>query len=198
MSKSILSGPAKLSPKDIFISSLDVPTEGLGVYPKLGNTSSLSVYRRQALLTARADARDEDDERPLDVGGPASPPPQPSATQHTNSCTYSTSAMKRVEMYHLKPLSFRSVVQLGRWRGLWRGGSGLRLIVLGRRARLLSPRRPLAALPRAGSPLARAASADPPPDQPTSTTTSTAATPPASDLKSIERMVNGLDVETQD
>ncbi|CAH0595111.1 unnamed protein product [Chrysodeixis includens] len=48
---------------------------------------------------------------------------------------------------------------------------------------------------RAGSPVARAASADPPPDAPSSTTP---ATPPASDLKSIERMVNGLDVETQD
>ncbi|XP_059051382.1 T-box transcription factor TBX3-like isoform X7 [Achroia grisella] len=51
------------------------------------------------------------------------------------------------------------------------------------------------ARPRAGSPPTRAASADPPPDAPTSTTSST---PPASDLKSIERMVNGLDVETQD
>lgn len=48
---------------------------------------------------------------------------------------------------------------------------------------------------RAGSPPVRAASADPPPDAPSSTTP---ATPPASDLKSIERMVNGLDVETQD
>ncbi|CAB3222149.1 unnamed protein product [Arctia plantaginis] len=47
---------------------------------------------------------------------------------------------------------------------------------------------------RAGSPPTRAASADPPPE-PSSTTP---ATPPASDLKSIERMVNGLDVETQD
>ncbi|XP_045523301.1 T-box transcription factor TBX3-like isoform X7 [Pieris napi] len=52
------------------------------------------------------------------------------------------------------------------------------------------------ARPRVGSPPARAASADPPPDAPTSTTTPN--TPPASDLKSIERMVNGLDVETQD
>ncbi|XP_035448520.1 T-box transcription factor TBX3 isoform X3 [Spodoptera frugiperda] len=51
------------------------------------------------------------------------------------------------------------------------------------------------ARPRPGSPPARAASADPPPDAPSSTTP---ATPPASDLKSIERMVNGLDVETQD
>lgn len=50
------------------------------------------------------------------------------------------------------------------------------------------------ARPRPGSPPTRAASADPPPDAPTSTST----TPPASDLKSIERMVNGLDVETQD
>lgn len=48
---------------------------------------------------------------------------------------------------------------------------------------------------RVGSPPARAASADPPPDPPTSA--ATAPTPP-SDLKSIERMVNGLDVETQD
>ncbi|XP_047033119.1 optomotor-blind protein isoform X2 [Helicoverpa armigera] len=48
---------------------------------------------------------------------------------------------------------------------------------------------------RPGSPAARAASAEPPPEPPSSTTP---ATPPASDLKSIERMVNGLDVDTQD
>ncbi|XP_032526388.1 optomotor-blind protein isoform X3 [Danaus plexippus] len=45
------------------------------------------------------------------------------------------------------------------------------------------------------SPPTRAASADPPADAPSSTTS---ATPPSSDLKSIERMVNGLDVEPQD
>jgi hypothetical protein len=53
---------------------------------QLTNRRSLSVYRRQALLTARADAREDDDERPLDVGGPGSPPPAAAALH--SSCEY--------------------------------------------------------------------------------------------------------------
>ncbi|XP_014363031.2 optomotor-blind protein isoform X3 [Papilio machaon] len=248
---------------------------------------NLSVYRRQALLTARADARDEDDERPLDVGGPASPPPQPSATQHTNSSWFSSGGggdsgaeeagsdsscsggarassppagpsrpspapdvslgppvqppllpylyppslypppffpphqMPPGLLFNLHPLLQQyslppppappapapapSLGKAHRFAPYALPGLGSAFEQVAPRARSLSssPARVGAgagagARAGAGSPLARAASADPPPDQPTSTTTSTAATPPASDLKSIERMVNGLDVETQD
>ncbi|XP_013167741.1 PREDICTED: optomotor-blind protein-like isoform X3 [Papilio xuthus] len=246
---------------------------------------NLSVYRRQALLTARADARDEDDERPLDVGGPASPPPQTSATQHTNSSWFSSGGggdsgaeeagsdsscsggarassppagpsrpspapdvslgppvqppllpylyppslypppffpphqMPPGLLFNLHPLLQQyslppppappapapSLGKAHRFAPYALPGLGSAFEQVAPRARSLSssPARGGAgagagARAGAGSPLARAASADPPPDPPTSTTTSTAAAPPPSDLKSIERMVNGLDVETQD
>ncbi|XP_068623445.1 optomotor-blind protein-like isoform X5 [Battus philenor] len=237
---------------------------------------NLSVYRRQALLTARPDAREDDDERPLDVGGPSSPPPPPS-TQHTSSSWFSSGGggdsgaeeagsdsscsggarasspaagpsrpspapdvslgppvqppllpylyppslypppffpphqMPPGLLFNLHPLLQQyslppppappapapapSLSKTHRFAPYALPGLGSAFEQVAPRARSLSSS---PARPRPGSPLARAASADPPPDAPTSTTTSTAATPPASDLKSIERMVNGLDVETQD
>ncbi|XP_028172192.1 optomotor-blind protein-like isoform X9 [Ostrinia furnacalis] len=251
---------------------------GAGKREKNHNTSSLSVYRRQALLTARSDARDEDDERPLDVGGPSSPPPPPATTQHSTSSWFSSSGgggggadsgpeevieagsdsscsggprassppagpsrpspapdvslgppvqppllpylyppslypppffpphqMPPGLLFNLHPLLQQYSLPpppappapappLGkghRFAPYALPGLGSAFEQVAPRARSLSssPAR------RPGSPPARAASADPPPDAPTSTTSST---PPASDLKSIERMVNGLDVETQD
>ncbi|KAL0867860.1 hypothetical protein ABMA27_008552 [Loxostege sticticalis] len=242
---------------------------------------NLSVYRRQALLTARSDARDEDDERPLDVGGPSSPPPPPTTTQHSTSSWFSSSGgggggndsgpeeaieagsdsscsggarassppagpsrpspapdvslgppvqppllpylyppslypppffpphqMPPGLLFNLHPLLQHyslppppappapavapSLSKAHRFAPYALPGLGSAFEQVAPRARSLSSS---PARPRAGSPPARAASADPPPDAPTSTTSST---PPASDLKSIERMVNGLDVETQD
>ncbi|XP_026333765.1 optomotor-blind protein isoform X3 [Hyposmocoma kahamanoa] len=256
------------------------------------NTSSLSVYRRQALLTARADARDDDDERPLDVGGPSSPPPPP-PQQHSTTSWFSTSSgggsgggggggvdsgneegieagsdsscsgsarpasppagpsrpspapdvslgppvqppllpylyppslypppffpphqMPPGLLFNLHPLLQQyslppppglpaphapapvpSLAKMHRFAPYALPGLGSAFEQVAPRARSLSSS---PARPRPGSPPARAASADPPPDAPSSTTTGSAATPPASDLKSIERMVNGLDVETQD
>ncbi|XP_052738895.1 optomotor-blind protein isoform X5 [Bicyclus anynana] len=235
---------------------------------------NLSVYRRQALLTARSDAREDDDERPLDVGGPSSPPPP--ATQHTSSSWFSSSGggadsgpeeagsdsscsgparapsppagpsrpspapdvslgppvqppllpylyppslypppffpphqMPPGLLFNLHPLlqqyslppplapptptSAPSLSKTHRFAPYALPGLGSAFEQVAPRARSLSSS---PARPRVGSPPTRAASADPPPDAPTSTTS--AATPPASDLKSIERMVNGLDVETQD
>ncbi|XP_050353341.1 T-box transcription factor TBX3-like isoform X3 [Nymphalis io] len=235
---------------------------------------NLSVYRRQALLTARSDTREDDDERPLDVGGPSSPPPPP--PQHTTSSWFSSSGggadsgadeagsdsscsggaraqsppagpsrpspapdvslgppvqppllpylyppslypppffpphqMPPGLLFNLHPLLQQyslppppappapapapSLSKTHRFAPYALPGLGSAFEQVAPRARSLSSS---PARPRAGSPLARAASADPPPDAPTSTTS--AATPPASDLKSIERMVNGLDVETQD
>ncbi|XP_069357008.1 optomotor-blind protein-like isoform X6 [Maniola hyperantus] len=235
---------------------------------------NLSVYRRQALLTARSDAREDDDERPLDVGGPSSPPPP--ATQHTSSSWFSSSGggadsgadeagsdsscsgptrppsppagpsrpspapdvslgppvqppllpylyppslypppffphhqMPPGLLFNLHPLLQQyslpppiappapapapSLSKTHRFAPYALPGLGSAFEQVAPRARSLSSS---PARPRVGSPPTRAASADTPPDAPTSTTT--AATPPASDLKSIERMVNGLDVETQD
>ncbi|XP_026490743.1 T-box transcription factor TBX3 isoform X3 [Vanessa tameamea] len=235
---------------------------------------NLSVYRRQALLTARSDTREDDDERPLDVGGPSSPPPPP--PQHTTSSWFSSSGggadsgadeagsdsscsggaraqsppagpsrpspapdvslgppvqppllpylyppslypppffpphqMPPGLLFNLHPLLQQyslppppappapapapSLSKTHRFAPYALPGLGSAFEQVAPRARSLSSS---PARPRAGSPPARAASADPPPDAPTSTTS--AATPPASDLKSIERMVNGLDVETQD
>ncbi|XP_037872539.1 optomotor-blind protein isoform X6 [Bombyx mori] len=235
---------------------------------------NLSVYRRQALLTARSDTRDEDDERPLDVGGPASPPPT-SSTQHNTSSWFSSSGggggdsgpeeaieagsdsscsggarassppagpsrpspapdvslgppvqppllpylyppslypppffpphqMTPGLLFNLHPLlqqyslppppvpptaTAPSLTKAHRFAPYALPGLGSAFEQVAPRARSLS------SSPARRSPPARAASADPPPDAPTSTTP---ATPPASDLKSIERMVNGLDVETQD
>ncbi|KPI98842.1 hypothetical protein RR46_10160 [Papilio xuthus] len=141
----------------------------------------------QALLTARADARDEDDERPLDVGGPASPPPQTSATQHTNSSWFSSGG--------------------GGDSGAEEAGSdsscsgGARASSPPAGPSRPSPAPDVSLGPPVQPPLLPylyPPSLYPPPFFPTSTTTSTAAAPPPSDLKSIERMVNGLDVETQD
>ncbi|XP_053617283.1 T-box transcription factor TBX3 isoform X4 [Plodia interpunctella] len=236
---------------------------------------NLSVYRRQALLTARSD-RDEDDERPLDVGGPSSPPPS-STTQHNTSSWFSSSGagadsgpeegieansdsscsggpratsppagpsrpspapdvslgppvqppllpylyppslypppffpphqMPPGLLFNLHPLLQQyslppppappapavapSLSKTHRFAPYALPGLGSAFEQVAPRARSLSSS---PARPRNGSPPARAASADPPPDAPTSTS----STPPASDLKSIERMVNGLDVETQD
>ncbi|XP_039752759.1 optomotor-blind protein-like isoform X4 [Pararge aegeria] len=235
---------------------------------------NLSVYRRQALLTARSDAREDDDERPLDVGGPSSPPPP--ATQHTSSSWFSSSGggadsgpdeagsdsscsgparapsppagpsrpspapdvslgppvqppllpylyppslypppffpphqMPPGLLFNLHPLLQQyslppplappapapapSLSKTHRFAPYALPGLGSAFEQVAPRARSLSSS---PARPRVGSPPTRAASADPPPDAPTSTTS--AATPPASDLKSIERMVNGLDVETQE
>ncbi|XP_052738897.1 T-box transcription factor TBX3 isoform X9 [Bicyclus anynana] len=230
--------------------------------------------KKQALLTARSDAREDDDERPLDVGGPSSPPPP--ATQHTSSSWFSSSGggadsgpeeagsdsscsgparapsppagpsrpspapdvslgppvqppllpylyppslypppffpphqMPPGLLFNLHPLlqqyslppplapptptSAPSLSKTHRFAPYALPGLGSAFEQVAPRARSLSSS---PARPRVGSPPTRAASADPPPDAPTSTTS--AATPPASDLKSIERMVNGLDVETQD
>ncbi|XP_045490614.1 T-box transcription factor TBX3 isoform X7 [Pieris rapae] len=234
---------------------------------------NLSVYRRQALLTARSDARDDDDERPLDVGGPSSPPPPAPTTQHSTSSWFTSSGgggdsgpeeagsdsscsggpraqspppgpsrpspapdvslgppiqppllpylyppslypppffpphqMPPGLLFNLHPLLQQyslppppapnpapSLSKTHRFAPYALPGLGSAFEQVAPRARSLSSS---PARPRVGSPPARAASADPPPDAPTSTTTPN--TPPASDLKSIERMVNGLDVETQD
>ncbi|XP_075983475.1 T-box transcription factor bifid isoform X3 [Anticarsia gemmatalis] len=236
---------------------------------------NLSVYRRQALLTARSDARDDDDERPLDVGGPSSPPPPPPTTQHNTTSWFSSSggggdsgAEEGIEagsdsscsggarapsppagpsrpspapdvslgppvqppllpylyppslypppffpphqmppglLFNLHPLlqqyslpppppapgPHAPLGKAHRFAPYALPGLGSAFEQVAPRARSLSSS---PARARPGSPPARAASADPPPE-PSSTTP---ATPPASDLKSIERMVNGLDVETQD
>ncbi|XP_045503350.1 optomotor-blind protein isoform X1 [Colias croceus] len=251
---------------------------------------NLSVYRRQALLTARSDARDDDDERPLDVGGPSSPPPPPSTTQHStnswftssggggdsgpdeagsdSSCSGGTRAhspppgpsrpspapdvslgppvqppllpylyppslypppffpphqMPPGLLFNLHPLLQQyslppppappAPAPLGkahRFAPYALPGLGSAFEQVAPRARSLSSS---PARARGGSPPARAASADPPPDAPAPATPggppasgppgpaappARTRTPPASDLKSIERMVNGLDVETQD
>ncbi|XP_050679726.1 T-box transcription factor TBX3-like isoform X3 [Leptidea sinapis] len=236
---------------------------------------NLSVYRRQALLTARSETRDEDDERPLDVGGPSSPPPPPT-TQHSSSSWFTSSGggadsgpddansdsscsggpraqspppgpsrpspapdvslgppvqppllpylyppslypppffpphqMPPGLLFNLHPLLQQyslppppvphvpapspSLSKAHRFAPYALPGLGSAFEQVAPRARSLSSS---PARPRVGSPPTRAASADPPPDGPTSTTTATS--PPASDLKSIERMVNGLDVENQD
>uniref|UniRef100_A0A2A4K4B4 T-box domain-containing protein n=1 Tax=Heliothis virescens TaxID=7102 RepID=A0A2A4K4B4_HELVI len=131
---------------------------------------NLSVYRRQAMLTARSDNRDDDDERPLDVGGPSSPPPP--STQHNTSSWFSSS-----------------------------GGGGDSGAEEGIEAGSDSS----CSAGRAPSPPAGPSRPSPAPDvslgppvQPPLLPSTTPATPPASDLKSIERMVNGLDVDTQD
>ncbi|KAJ8712744.1 hypothetical protein PYW08_008048 [Mythimna loreyi] len=235
---------------------------------------NLSVYRRQAMLTARSDNRDEDDERPLDVGGPSSPPPPPTSTQHNTSSWFSSSggggdsgAEEGIEagsdsscsagrapsppagpsrpspapdvslgppvhppllpylyppslypppffpphqmppglLFNLHPLLQQySLPPPPAPPGPHGGALGkahrfapYALPGLGSAFEQVAPRaRSLSSSParRPGSPPARAVSADPPPE-PSSTTP---ATPPASDLKSIERMVNGLDVETTD
>ncbi|XP_063541293.1 optomotor-blind protein isoform X7 [Cydia strobilella] len=231
---------------------------------------NLSVYRRQALLTARSEPRDEDDERPLDVGGPSSPP-APSSTHHTSTSWFSSTAGDSgaeeineagsdsscsggarassppagpsrpspapdvslgppvqppllpylyppslypppffpthqmppgllfnlhplLQQYSLPPppaLPAPPIGKMHRFAPYALPGLGSAFEQVAPRARSLSSS---PARPRVGSPPARAASADPPPDAPTATATGT----PPSDLKSIERMVNGLDVETQD
>ncbi|CAG9104953.1 unnamed protein product [Plutella xylostella] len=245
---------------------------------------NLSVYRRQALLTARADAREDDDERPLDVGGPGSPPPA-AAALHSSSWFSSTSsggggggadsgAEEALEagsdsscsggtraasppagpsrpspapdvslgppvqppllpylyppslypppffpphqmppglLFNLHPLLQQyslppppvphapapSLSKAHRFAPYALPGLGSAFEQVAPRARSLSSSPARGG--RGGSPPARAASAEPPPDAPAgATAAATAATPPASDLKSIERMVNGLDVEPQD
>ncbi|KAJ2940171.1 hypothetical protein O0L34_g11735 [Tuta absoluta] len=248
---------------------------------------NLSVYRRQALLTARTDTRDEDDERPLDVGGPSSPPPSHHSATHTSTPWFSSSGgsvsggggggadsgneetieagsdsscsggprnnspppgpsrpspapdvslgppvqppllpylyppslypppffpphqmppgllfnlhplLQQYSMHHPPPPAPPAPapapsLKTHRFAPYALPGLGSAFEQVAPRARSLSSS---PARGRAGSPPARAASADPPPDAPVSTST---GTPPASDLKSIERMVNGLDVETQD
>ncbi|XP_072934314.1 T-box transcription factor TBX2-like isoform X8 [Epargyreus clarus] len=232
---------------------------------------NLSVYRRQALLTARADPRDDDDERPLDVGGPSSPPPPAPSATHTTSSWFSSSGggadsgadeagsdsscsggarassppagpsrpspapdvslgppvqppllpylyppslypppffpphqMPPGLLFNLHPLLQQYSLppppapapapapgKGHRFAPYALPGLGSAFEQVAPRARSLSSSPARGRGAGAGSPPARAASAEPPPDAPA------AATPP-SDLKSIERMVNGLDVETQD
>ncbi|XP_032526390.1 T-box transcription factor TBX3 isoform X5 [Danaus plexippus] len=239
---------------------------------------NLSVYRRQALLTARSDARDDDDERPLDVGGPSSPPPPPTCSTTSwfsssggvdsgadeagsdSSCSGGGRApsppagpsrpspapdvslgppvqppllpylyppslypppffphhqMPPGLLFNLHPLLQQyslppppappvpspapSISKTHRFAPYALPGLGSAFEQVAPRARSLSssPARVAGGGSGAGgrSPPTRAASADPPADAPSSTTS---ATPPSSDLKSIERMVNGLDVEPQD
>ncbi|CAG9559165.1 unnamed protein product [Danaus chrysippus] len=239
---------------------------------------NLSVYRRQALLTARSDARDDDDERPLDVGGPSSPPPPPTCSTTSwfsssggvdsgadeagsdSSCSGGGRApsppagpsrpspapdvslgppvqppllpylyppslypppffphhqMPPGLLFNLHPLLQQyslppppappvpspapSISKTHRFAPYALPGLGSAFEQVAPRARSLSssPARVAGGGSTAGgrSPPTRAASADPPADAPSSTTS---ATPPSSDLKSIERMVNGLDVEPQD
>ncbi|XP_048482200.1 optomotor-blind protein isoform X4 [Plutella xylostella] len=240
--------------------------------------------KKQALLTARADAREDDDERPLDVGGPGSPPPA-AAALHSSSWFSSTSsggggggadsgAEEALEagsdsscsggaraasppagpsrpspapdvslgppvqppllpylyppslypppffpphqmppglLFNLHPLLQQyslppppvphapapSLSKAHRFAPYALPGLGSAFEQVAPRARSLSSSPARGG--RGGSPPARAASAEPPPDAPAgATAAATAATPPASDLKSIERMVNGLDVEPQD
>ncbi|XP_041971843.1 T-box transcription factor TBX3 isoform X1 [Aricia agestis] len=239
---------------------------------------NLSVYRRQALLTARAD-RDDDDERPLDVGGPSSPPPPttthssswfsssggggdsgPDEAGSDSSCSGGARApsppagpsrpsphspapdvslgppvqppllpylyppslypppffpphqMPPGLLFNLHPLLQQyslppppappapapALGKAHRFAPYALPGLGSAFEQVAPRARSLSSS---PARVRAGSPPTRAASADPPPDGVTPAgpvTPAAPAAPRASDLKSIERMVNGLDVETQD